>query len=137
MYQNSNQKLYAVLFSGIVICFTTPLLFGIIYFERNNHHRTLINQLISSIIWYGILWNGIVQVPRMLRYMLGPFPTWICCIDQHKSGRTQSPTDRRSTMAQRISARKFPGRSLPQQGRSGALCQTAGGRHRRPPARRG
>ena len=81
MYQNSNQKLYAVLFSGIGICFTTPLLFGIIYFERNNHHRTLINQLISSIIWYGILWNGIVQVPIMLRYMLGPFPTWICFID--------------------------------------------------------
>jgi hypothetical protein len=81
MFQNSNHKLCAVLFSGIGICFTTPLLFGIIHFEKNNHHRTLINQLVSSIIWHGILWNGVLQLPIILRYMLGPFPTWICFID--------------------------------------------------------
>ena len=81
MYQNSNSKLFAVLFSGIGICFTTPLLFSIISFEKSNHHRTLINQLVSAIIWYGILWNMTVQLSTMLRYMMGPFPPWICFID--------------------------------------------------------
>lgn len=81
MYQNSNHKMLAVFFSGFGICLTTPLLFSIIGFEKSNHHRTLINQLVSSIIWHGILWNGTVQLPIMLRYMLGPFPAWICFVD--------------------------------------------------------
>ncbi len=81
MFENSSDKLYAVAFSALGISITTPMLFSIIWFERNNHHRTLINQLVSSIIWYAIIWNATLQFPTILRYLLGPFPPVLCYID--------------------------------------------------------
>jgi hypothetical protein len=57
------------------------MLYSIIWFEKNNHHRTLINQLVSSIIWFGIFWNTFIQIPTVLRYMLGPFPPFLCHVD--------------------------------------------------------
>ena len=74
MFENSSDKLYAIAFSALGISITTPMFFSIIWYERNNHHRTLINQLVSSIIWYAIIWNATLQFPTILRYLLGPFP---------------------------------------------------------------
>ena len=57
------------------------LISGIITFERNQHYRTLINQLFSSMFSYGIIWNIIIQIPITIRY-LGPcFPDILCSLD--------------------------------------------------------
>lgn len=80
-FENSSAKTYSIMFSIIGIIVTTPMLFSIIWFEKNDHHRTLINQLVSSIIWFAILWNITLQVPTVVRYLVGPFPYYLCFMD--------------------------------------------------------
>ena len=44
--------------------------------------RTLINQLVSSILWYCILWTVIQQIPTIIRFSTNvPFPHFICSAD--------------------------------------------------------
>ena len=50
---------------GSLLCIA--LLFGIILFERNQHYRTLINQLVTSMYWYGILWLVTLQFPTIVK----------------------------------------------------------------------
>ena len=57
------------------------LLYGIIKFEKNHHHRTLINQLVSSMYWYAIIWIFLVQIPITIRYLLPLFPEFLCACD--------------------------------------------------------
>ena len=64
---------------GSLLCIA--LLFGIILFERNQHYRTLINQLVTSMYWYGILWILTLQIPTIIRYIVGPFPEVFCAVD--------------------------------------------------------
>jgi hypothetical protein len=45
MFETSAAKTAAVAFSIVGVFFTTPALFAIILYEKNNHHRTLINQV--------------------------------------------------------------------------------------------
>ena len=64
---------------GIVV--TTPMFLSIICFEKNDLNRTLINQLVSSINWFAILWNITLQIPTVVRYLTGPFPEFLCFMD--------------------------------------------------------
>jgi hypothetical protein len=43
--------------------------------------RTLINQLFSSGMVPPLLFNLLVQIPTILRYLIGPYPAWICYLD--------------------------------------------------------
>ena len=81
MFEFQTSLWVAILFStlGSIICLA--LLFCIILFERNQHFRTLIDQLVTSMHWYGILWIFTVQVPTTIRYFVGPFPTFLCALD--------------------------------------------------------
>ena len=81
MFENHPMKNIAVATSVFGILFTTPLLFSIIWYEKSNHNRTLINQLVSSMIWYGILWMITLQIPNVIRYLTGPFPAFLCHLD--------------------------------------------------------
>ena len=74
-------KYYAIATSAVGIMITTPFLFLITQYERANHNRTLINQLASSLIWYGIGWKLTIQIPAIIRYLVGPFPDIICNIE--------------------------------------------------------
>lgn len=81
MFEDQPIKYFAIATSVLGILMTSPLLFLIISFERSNHNRTLINQLLSSMIWHGIGWNLVIQVPIIIRYLVGPFPRAICHLD--------------------------------------------------------
>ena len=73
---------YSTLFiSSIASVVNIILLFGIICFEKNHHYRTLINQLVTSMYWYGILWIISIQIPTTLRYLVASFPPILCSLD--------------------------------------------------------
>ena len=65
-------KIMAVTYSTVLIFILTPLMFSIVRFEKDNHHRTLINRLMSSVVCCAILWNLTVQPIGILRYVFGP-----------------------------------------------------------------
>jgi hypothetical protein len=67
---------FTILSSLLII----PLCYGIIWFERNNHFRTLINQLVASICWYQIVWICIHNVTLLLR-MNGPGGSFQCSLE--------------------------------------------------------
>jgi hypothetical protein len=47
MMSENASKICATAFSGVSVVAITPLVYAIIWFERDNHHRTLINQLVT------------------------------------------------------------------------------------------
>ena len=53
---------------------------GIIWYERNgNHrHRTVINQLVSTISWLVVSYILIVHLPEGIRYLVGPLDPTYC-----------------------------------------------------------
>ena len=69
--------LVSIVGGGICI----PFVYGIIWFEENNHMRTLINQLVASICWYTILWNVLVQLSAVVLYSFGPLGVFLCSFD--------------------------------------------------------
>jgi len=68
-----------MLFSIFSIAITSLLMYFIIKFERNNHHRTLINQLVSSLMWCGMFWNIVMQPITFIRYIIGPIDSILLC----------------------------------------------------------
>ena len=81
MFEDNPAKYCALTCSILSVLVTTPFLYIICSFEKSNHYRTLINQLVSSLIWIAIGWNLLVQIPIIVRYILGPFTPIICYID--------------------------------------------------------
>ena len=57
------------------------LLTGIIQFEKNHHYRTLINQLFTSMFWYGLMWIFLIQIPNTINYLGLSFPEILCALD--------------------------------------------------------
>jgi len=57
-----------------------PLLFGIVWFERfgSDKKRTILNMLISEVIWTFIVALALVQIPDLVRFTLGPLPRTVC-----------------------------------------------------------
>jgi hypothetical protein len=66
-------------FSTLCVIVMTPILYSIIWFERDNHNRTLINQLFTSVVWCAIIWNAIIQPWTLLRYLVGPVNSPVFC----------------------------------------------------------
>jgi hypothetical protein len=81
LFVNNSFKTAAVTFSIVSMVIVTPLLFGIILFERNKHHRTLINQLMASTVWTATLWNLTVQSMSIYRTAVGPMPYTVCRVN--------------------------------------------------------
>ena len=48
-----------------------PFILGIIWFEQDNHNRTLINQLVSSLMWSFLCWMLIIQPPTIMYFAFG------------------------------------------------------------------
>jgi len=76
---NSNSKTIAIVFAIVSMVILTPLLLSIIRYERNKHHRTLINQLMASTIWTATAWNLTIQPLAIYRTALGPMKYEIVC----------------------------------------------------------
>ena len=55
-------------------------MYGIIWYERygTDLKRILVNMLVTSICWSGIVWFLIVQSLEILRFTVGPFPEPLC-----------------------------------------------------------
>ena len=68
------------IFSFLSIIVTTLTSCFIIYYERHgsDKKRTLINKLLSSIYWNGILWNFTIQSLYTVRFAFGPLPGFTC-----------------------------------------------------------
>ena len=49
LFADRPSKILAIAYSTILSLVLTPMLFSMIWFERDNHNRTLINQLMGSI----------------------------------------------------------------------------------------
>ncbi len=71
--------IFAMSFSTICSILMTPIIYSIIWFERDNHNRTLINCLVSSDLWVQIAWNVLVQPWTLFRYIFGPINISIIC----------------------------------------------------------
>jgi hypothetical protein len=65
-------KVLALIYSTVTTLVFTPLLYSIVRFEKNRHHRTLIKQLMASTVWTAIIWNLIVQPLAIYRFVFGP-----------------------------------------------------------------
>ena len=76
LFSNRPSKIVTVAYSSILGLVFTPFLYSIILFERDNHHRTLINQLVASLMWTGIFWNLTVQPLAVYRFIFGPVRMW-------------------------------------------------------------
>jgi hypothetical protein len=72
IFSNNHFKIIALTYSTILTIVITPLMYSIISLERDNHHRTLINQLVSSVVWVAIFCNITVQPFTIYRYIFGP-----------------------------------------------------------------
>jgi hypothetical protein len=72
IFSNNHFKIIALTYSTILTIVITPLMYSIISLERDNHHRTLINQLVSSVVWVAIFWNITAQPFTIYRYIFGP-----------------------------------------------------------------
>ena len=81
LFTNNPTKVILLALSCFLLIIITPLLYSIISFERDNHHRTLINQLMASTVWSAVLWNFTVQQLDLYRSVFGPLPEYICRIN--------------------------------------------------------
>ena len=79
VYDFHLSKIFAICFSTLTSITFTPILYSIIWFEKDNHTRTLINLIITSLVWCGIIWNIIIQPWTLLRYLIGPINSSLIC----------------------------------------------------------
>ena len=65
----------SMVISILNIVFLSPMLFGVILYEKfgSDKKRTLINQLVASIFWIMVAWNGTIHSTIVTRFIHGPF----------------------------------------------------------------
>ena len=80
LFQNRASKVASICFSITVACTILPLLYGIVWFEKNgsDQKRTMINKFVTSFCLTFFEWFFIIQTIDTLRYMHGPLPEFIC-----------------------------------------------------------
>ena len=66
-------------FSAISITVTSPIIICIILNDKNNNNRTLINQLVVSIMCCALAWNLIVQTMMLFLYTFQPINNYLIC----------------------------------------------------------
>jgi hypothetical protein len=80
IYSNNPTKWFVLGISIFLSAALTPYVYGIIWFEQENHHQTLINQLLSFMMWWILSWIFIIQPPTFLLFALGPFKNPEVCL---------------------------------------------------------
>ena len=83
--QLNNMNVYvvtAISFSLLSLLSNPPLLYAMIRYEQfgSDKKRTLVNKLVSSTFWCGILYLLLVQGLYTLRFILGPLPQEVCLV---------------------------------------------------------
>ena len=84
LFENHPSKLASIFFSFFTSPVNICLAYGIIWFEMNGtgngNGRTLVNKLISSLCFSGILYFIFGQYGDMVRYVYGPVPSNVCFV---------------------------------------------------------
>jgi len=73
-------KTTAISVTLIFIAFLIPIGYGIIWYERygSDKKRILVNRLLTSLCWTGIVMHVVVTPIDILRYLYGPLPVQFC-----------------------------------------------------------
>jgi len=79
MYHFHPSNIVSMCFSAFASAAITPFLFCIIWFEKDNHNRALINLVITSFVWCAIFWNVLIQPWTIVRYIIGPVNSPLMC----------------------------------------------------------
>jgi len=81
-FQNGHLKTSVIVFSILYLFFIIPSGFGIIWFERfgSDLKRNLINRLLTSVCWNGLIFYCFVQPIETARYIFGPLPKSLCLL---------------------------------------------------------
>ena len=64
----------------IISILTTIMLYCIIWFEKQNNYRILINLMISSLCWWAIFQNLFLHSWSVLRFIIGPIRSQALCV---------------------------------------------------------
>jgi hypothetical protein len=70
----------AMTFFTILSILTTAMLYGIIWFEKQNNYRILINLMTSSLCWWAIFHNLCIHSWSVLRFLIGPIKSQVLCV---------------------------------------------------------
>ena len=74
-------KVFAILFSILGGLIVNPILYLIIKYEKEKHYRTLINQLLSVLIYNVIVLSVVIQCIQLYRYSVGSLHWIFCSLD--------------------------------------------------------
>ena len=86
-FENHPSKIFALAFSLILTLIVCPLLYLITKYEKDQHNRTLINQLLSVII-YVALGSISLQLVIYYRFIFGKVLTFFCFLELFYKART-------------------------------------------------
>jgi hypothetical protein len=80
LFENRPTKIISALFSALFAIIILPLLYTIVWFEKNgsNQKRTLLDKLVSTVCWTCIGWYLIIQNIDLIRYFSGPLSDGLC-----------------------------------------------------------
>jgi hypothetical protein len=79
-FENGPLKTSVIVLSILYLFFIIPSGLGIIWYERfgSDLKRNLINRLLTSVCWTGLIFYAIVQPIETARYIFGPLPKSLC-----------------------------------------------------------
>jgi hypothetical protein len=80
-YENHPSKFVALAFSSLLSLIVSPLVFFVVKYERDKSNRTLINQLLSSLILFTNIPTLIWQIFVYIRFAFGIAPELFCYLD--------------------------------------------------------
>lgn len=78
IFENSFSKFFSLSYSISLTILTTPLMFLIILYERDNPNRILLNQLVTSVAYLGIIVNLSIELIHIVLYSWGPLHSSLC-----------------------------------------------------------
>ena len=82
LYENHPSKIFAILFLAAMSVLASPIIALIVKFEREKSTRTLINQLMSNMLFLTSIPNFGVSILLFIRYSFVSDPQLICYLDQ-------------------------------------------------------
>ena len=79
IYGNHTSKWLCLGYTMLVSIITSPILCIIIKYEKNLHYRTLINQMVSSVMWNALLYNIVMPPLTLLFNIITPINSPVVC----------------------------------------------------------
>ncbi len=79
IYGNHISKILCLGFLTLTSIITSPILCSIIVYEKNSSYRTLINQMVSSMMWNALAYNLIMTPLTLIFYIMSPINSPVVC----------------------------------------------------------